>query len=109
MSRVFLYHRKHPSGVIFSTDGSDPEPRIPEGWKSLGWSDTPVGGYTQDELIEALVKEEYARQAKESPDRDRLEAEYVDKTGDKPHFASKDRTLVSVLDDSHAKERSRKK
>ena len=106
MSRVFLYHRKHPQGVIFDTLPGQPDPLIPDGWKALGWSDVPVGGYTTDELIEAVVKEELAKQPK---DRDRLEREYTDKTGDIPHFASKDKTLISVLDDSHAKERPRKK
>lgn len=93
-------------GVIFSTDGSDPgHERLPDGWYALGWRDAPVGGMTTDELIAAVVKEELAKQ---SPDRDRLEAEYTDKTGDRPHFAAKDKTLISVLDDSHARERKRK-
>lgn len=106
MSRVFLYHRKHPMGVIFDTLPGQPDPLIPDGWKALGWSDVPVGGMTTDEVIEAAVKEELARQ---SPDKARLEAEYTDKTGDVPHFAAKEKTLISVLDDSHAKERSRRK
>ena len=108
MSRIYLYHRKHPLGVIFDTDGGRPDPKIPDGWKALGWSETPDDvRLTRDELIETVVKEELARQSRESKDRDRLEAEYTDKTGDVPHFASKDKTLISVLDDSHARERKR--
>lgn len=105
--RTFRYRRDHPMGVIFSTDGSDPgHERLPDGWKALGWSDTPVGGMTRDELIEAVVREELAKQSK---DKGRLEAEYERKTGDRPHFAAKEKTLISVLDDSHAKERKRKR
>ena len=97
-------------GVIFSSDGSDPgHEKLPDGWYALGWREEPVGGMTTDELIAAVVLEELAKQAKENPDRDRLEAEYTDKTGDIPHFASKDKTLISVLDDSHARERKRQK
>lgn len=106
--RRFLYHRRHPMGVIFSTDGSDPEPRIPDGWKSLGWTENRGEvQLTTDELIEAVVKEELGKQ--NTDDRNRLEAEYRDKTGDRPHFAAKESTLISVLDDSHARERKRKK
>lgn len=107
MSRTFLYRRDHPMGVIFSTDGSDPgHPRIPEGWQALGWTeDRGDVRMTTDELIEAVVREELAKQ---KPDRDLLEAEYRDKTGDVPHFAANEKTLVSVLDDSHARERKRK-
>lgn len=106
--RRFLYHRKHPMGVIFSTDGSDPgHPKMPPDWKSLGWTENRAEvQLTQDELIEAVVREELAKQ---SPDRERLEREYTDKTGDVPHFASKDKTLVSVLDDNRARERPRPK
>jgi hypothetical protein len=106
MSRIFLYRRDHPLGVIFDTEGGRPDPKIPDGWKSLGWTENRGEvQLTRDELIEAVVREELAKQPK---DRDRLEAEYRDKTGDIPHFASKDKTLVSVLDDSHARERKRK-
>ena len=106
MSRIFLYHRRHPMGVIFSTDGSDKEPRIPDGWKSLGWTENRAEVQLEEhELIEAVVREEYA---KRSRDKERLEAEYTDKTGDIPHFASKDKTLISVLDDNRARERKRK-
>ena len=109
--RTFLYSRQHPMGVIFSTDGSDPGcPRMPEGWKALGWTEDRADvQMTRDELIDAVVREELARQAKENSSRDALEAEYKDKTGDVPHFASKDKTLISVLDDSHARERKRPK
>ena len=106
--RTFLYSRKHPAGVIFSDDGSDPGvPRIPDGWRALGWTENRAEVQrTQDEMMEAVVREEYARRSK---DRDRLEAEYTDKTGDIPHFASKDKTLISVLDDNRARERQRPK
>jgi len=80
---------------------------MPDGWHALGWRESPAEiRLTQDEMIEAVVREELARQSK---DRDRLEREYTDKTGDIPHFASKDETLVSVLDDNRARERPRPK
>lgn len=106
MSRVFLYRRDHPMGVIFDTEPNQPDPLIPHGWKSLGWKDSPGDlKMTTDQLIESVVKEELAKQP---PDRGRLETEFTDKTGDLPHFAAKDATLIKVLDDSHAKERKRK-
>lgn len=105
--RSFRYRRDHPMGVIFSTDGSDPgEPRLPDGWYALGWREEPVGSFTRDELIEAVVREELAKQPK---DKERLEAEYTKKTGEIPHFAAKEKTLVSVLDDNRARERKRQK
>lgn len=104
--RTFRYRRDHPMGVIFSDDGSDPgHERLPDGWRALGWSDAPVGGMTTDELIEAVVREELAKQP---ADKARLEAEYIDKTGDRPHFAARPATLISVLDDNRARERKRK-
>lgn len=93
-------------GVIFSSDGSDPgHPILPDGWKALGWSDVPVGGMTRDEVIDAVVREELAKQPKDKP---RLEAEYERKTGDIPHFAASEKTLISVLDDNRARERKRR-
>jgi len=105
--RTFRYRRDHPTGVIFSSDGSDPgHERLPDGWYALGWRDNPGElKMTTDEVIEAAVRAELARQPK---DKDRLEREYEDKTGDIPHFAAKEKTLISVLDDSHARERKRK-
>ena len=104
--RTFLYHKRHaPMGKIFDTLPGQSDPLIPDGWKALGWSDVPVGGMTTDELIDVLVREELAKQ---NPDKPRLEAEYTRKTGEVPHFAAKEKTLVSVLDDNHAKERKRK-
>ena len=109
MSRIFLYHRKHPMGVIFDTLPGQKDPQIPDGFKALGWTEDRADvQMTRDELIDAVVREELARQAKENSSRDALEAEYRDKTGDIPHFAAKDKTLISVLDDSHARERKRK-
>lgn len=93
-------------GVIFDTEPNRPDPLIPAGWQSLGWTENRAEvQMTRDELIEAVVREELAKQ---NADRDRLEREYTDKTGDIPHFASKDKTLISVLDDNRARERKRK-
>ena len=93
-------------GVIFDTEPGRPDPLIPAGWKSLGWTENRSEvQLTRDELIAAVVKEELAKQAN---DKGRLEAEYERKTGDIPHFAAREKTLISVLDDNRARERKRK-
>ena len=104
--RTFLYRRDHPAGVIFDTEPGRPDPLIPDGWYALGWRDNPDElKMSTDEVIEAVVRAELAKQA---PDKGKLEAEYELKTGDIPHFAAKEKTLISVLDDSHARERKHK-
>ena len=106
MSRIFLYRKDFPEGVIFDTEPNRPDPLIPAGWKALGWTeDRGDLKMTQDELIEALVKRELSKQP---ADRSKLEAEFTKKTGDLPHFAAKEKTLISVLDDNRATERKRK-
>jgi hypothetical protein len=55
---------------------------------------------TQDELIERVVKDELA---KHSSDRNLIEKEFEKKTGETPHFAAKEKTLVKVLDEPLAK------
>lgn len=50
---------------------------------------------TQDELIDAIVRKELASK---TSDRGELDKEYEKKTGDSPHFAAKDETLVKTLD-----------
>ena len=49
-----------------------------------------------DDVIEAAVKEELSKQAK---DKYKLEAEFKKKTGTDPHFAAKESTLIKVLDE----------
>lgn len=106
MSRIFLYRRDHPMGVIFDTEGGRPDPKIPDGWRALGWTeDRGEVQLSRDELIAAVVREELAKQA---PDKGKLEAEYERKTGDVPHFAARERTLIRVLDDNRARERKRR-
>lgn len=93
-----------PDGRIFDTEPGHEDPYPPPG-EEQGWFDHPVRGYTTDELIEKVVKEELAKQ---TSDRIELEGEFRDKSGAQPHFAAKDTTLVKYLDDNRARERKRK-
>ncbi len=98
MARTFRYSRECPEGRIFDTEGKVAP--IPPSELS-GWFDTPTKVHiTQDELIEQVVKAELAKQ---SSDRAEIEKEYKKATGDTPHFAAKDDTLVKTLDDPKAR------
>ena len=92
---TWMYHRDYPEGKLFDTEGR----KYPQPPSELnGWFDTPAKLHiTQDQLIEALVKRELAKQPS---DRNELESEIRKKTKGKltPHFASKDETLVKILD-----------
>jgi hypothetical protein len=106
MTRTFLYRYDHPEGKIFDTEPGRPDPLIPHDWKLTGWVEHRSElKMTRDDVIEAIVKQELARQP---ADRDKLEAEFRDKTGVSPHFAAREKTLIDVLDDNRAKERKRK-
>ena len=59
---------------------------------------------TQDDIIDAVVKQELA---KHSSDRDEIEREYEAKTGEKPHFATSEKSLIAVIDDPTVKRRGR--
>jgi hypothetical protein len=96
MSRIFLYRKADPEGVIFDTEPGRPDPEIPHNFKMLGWTENRGDLLmTQDEVIEAVVKNELARQ---KADKGKLEREFKRKTGADPHFAAKEETLVKVLD-----------
>ena len=93
--RTWLYHKEHPNGVIFDTEPNRPDPLIPAGWKMLGWVEHQSEIHmTQDQFIEAVVKQELARQKKDR----KLEKEFEKKTGAIPHYAADSRTLEKVLD-----------
>lgn len=99
--KTFRYSKQAPMGVIFDTDGPDFPPS-----ELNGWFDSPDKIHiTQEQLIDAVVKAELAKQPAE---RTELEAEFKDKTGARPHFAANGHTLTAVLDDNRARERKRK-
>ena len=99
--RTFRYSKQCPEGHIFDTDGPDYPPS-----ELNGWFDSPSKIHiTQDQLIEAVVRAELAKQPAE---RVQLEAEFKDKTGAIPHALASEKTLVGVLDDNRAKERKRR-
>lgn len=98
--RTFRYHRDYPEGVIFDTEGREaplPPPEI------NGWFDCRSKIHmTQDQLIEAVVKRELAKQGS---DRVELESEFTKKTGAVPHALAQERTLIKVLDEPLARKR----
>lgn len=99
---TWMYSKQFPEGKLFDTEGRQ-HPRPPS--ELEGWFDCRSKIHvTQDQLIDAIVRRELAAQP---ADRMKLEAEYRDKTGDTPHPLSKEKTLISVLDDCHARERPR--
>ena len=100
---TFRYSKECPEGRIFDTEGRV-HPRPPS--ELNGWFDCRSKIHiTKDQLIDAVVRAELAKQPS---DRVALEAEFENKTGDKPHVMAKEETLIKVLDDSHAKERKRR-
>lgn len=103
--RTFRFSKQCPEGKIFDTDPGNPDP-YPPPTESQGWFDNPGRlRMTTDEVIEAAVKAELAKQ---NSDREKLEKEFEHKTGEIPHFASKDKTLTGVLDDNRAYEKGKK-
>lgn len=91
--RTFRYHRDHPEGVVFDTTGETAPPPPPE---INGWFDCRSKLHiTQDQLIEALVKNELAKQ---SSDRPEIEKEFTRKTGQRAHYGAKDKSLIKVVD-----------
>ena len=92
--RTMLYHREYPMGKVFDSEPNRPDPHISTA--AFGSVDSPAKIHmTQDQLIEAVVKQELAKQ---SSDRVLIDREYEKKTGDVAHFAAKDETLVKTLD-----------
>lgn len=101
---TFRYSKEFPEGKLFDTEGRQ-HPYPPS--ELSGWFDCRSKIHvTQDQLIEAIVRRELAAQPS---DRLQLEAEFKDKTGAVPHAHASEKTLVKVLDDSHSRERPRKR
>jgi hypothetical protein len=91
--RTFRYSREWPQGKIFDTEGKV-APLPPS--ELNGWFDTPAKLHmTQDDVIEAVVKQELAKQ---SSDRPEIEKEFKRKKGERAHFAASDRSLIKVID-----------
>lgn len=91
---TWRYHKNYPLGKLFDTEGiQHPKPES----ELNGWFDTPAKLHiTQDQLIDAIVRKELASQ---DTHRSELEGEVKKKTGAKKlHFATKDSTLVKILD-----------
>lgn len=100
--RTMLYHKtEFPMGKVFDTETNKEDPHISTApW---GCVDSPAKfSMTQDELIEQVVRKELASHGS---DRNELEKEYEKATGDAPHFAAKEATLVNTLDDPKARKK----
>ena len=103
MSRVFMYSREFPQGKIFDTEPGMPDPLIPT---ESGWYDSPAFlKMTTDQVVEAAVKQELAKQ---SPERHELDAEHKAKHGFDPPAVSSDKTVEKGLDIPQFTKRRRK-
>ena len=98
--RTFRYSRQCPEGQIFDTEGRE-APYPPS--ELNGWFDSPAKLHiTQDQLIDAVVRQELAKQ---SSDRPAAERELAKKTrmeggGDKRASALvPDAKIIAALDD----------
>lgn len=99
--RTFRYSLQCPQGMIFDTEKGMPDPLVPP--DGTGWYDHPIG-VTQDQLIEAVVKQELARQSSE---RHKLDKEHVKKFGFEPRAVEPDKHVEKALDDPKQKKRGK--
>ena len=84
--RTFRYHKDCPEGKIFDTEPGMPDPLVPP--KGTGWVEHRSElQMTKDEVVAAAVKQELARQ---STERDELEAEHKKKFGYEPRAVESD-------------------
>lgn len=91
--RTFRYSKLCPEGKIFDTEGRE-APFPPS--ELNGWFDCRSKiNITQDQLIEAVVRNELATQDSHRPE---LEKEIRLKHGETVSATAKDETLVKVLD-----------
>ena len=97
------YSKEYPEGKLFDTEGRK-HPYPPS--ELNGWFDCRSKIHvTQDELIDAVVRRELAKQPSDRPE---LEREFRNKTGAIPHALATEKTLVRVLDDPHSDYRRRR-
>lgn len=91
---TWRYNKEYPEGKLFDTEGIQ-HPRPPS--ELNGWFDCRSKiRVTQDELIDAVVRRELAKQ---SSDRPLIEKELKKKSGKIAHYGAKDETLIKILDD----------
>ncbi len=97
--RTFRYSKSCPEGQIFDTEGRE-APFPPS--ELNGWFDSPAKLHiTQDQLIDAVVRAELAKQ---SSDRPAAERELVKKTrmegggNVRPSSLVPDRKIIAALD-----------
>ena len=96
--RTFRYSREHPEGKIFDTEPHRDDP-YPPPTPAQGWYDNPgvpEMRMTTDQVIEAVVKAELAKQ---DSNRLGLEREVLKKTGYRARTTAPDKKLTDLLDD----------
>lgn len=90
---TWRYSKSHPEGKLFDTEGRQhpyPPPEL------NGWFDCRSKiNITQDELIEAVVKLELAKQDSKRPE---LEREVLKKHGERISTIIPDKSAVKALD-----------
>jgi hypothetical protein len=93
--RTFRYHREVPEGKIFDTEPNMPDPQLPSNWESLGWKTDPGQlQMTQEDVVEAAVKAELARQ---DSDRPKMEREILKRTGMRVPATMSDKSAKKLL------------
>lgn len=93
--RTMLYSREFPQGKVYDTEKGMPDPHVSTAPSDA--VDSPAKlQLTSDQIVEAAVKAELAKQVRERPE---LEAEYEKKFGRRPSNLWKDETLIKKLDE----------
>lgn len=91
MSMCYRYHKDFPFGKLFDTVGIE-APLPPKGG---GWVEWPNHlNITTDQVVEAAVRQELARQG---PERDKLDDEHRKKFGEDPHGLATNAEVENVL------------
>lgn len=95
-----LYHKDYPQGVVFDTEPNKADPLVPS--RGTGWTEHREDlKLTTDQIVEAAVKQELARQ---SSDRIPAERELVKKTrmetgrDVRPSALVPDKKIIDALD-----------
>ena len=103
--RTFMFSKKAPQGALFNTDPGHPEPHpCPKHGQTVDgviWYDSPSYlTMSTDDVVEAVVKQELAKQSAERPEMD---AEHRKKYGYEPAQMTPDSKVEEILDEPQSK------
>ena len=102
MSLTYMYSTQWPQGKLFDTESGREHPLAPKQGQVLGgvvWYDSPhYLTMTQDQIVEAAVKQELAKQGE---DRELLDKEHQKKFGHEPRGVESDERVEKALDLPH--------